>query len=160
MPAQCLPGKGKMGSGPYSPGVLRLAHFLGSRVAPRQQSKGWQRTSPNEPRPEHNRGSAHPKKPCSRPMWVSHQGNPIEGGTEPSEPSERFRDPPRLPSGILEHAYPSQPLTNGSRASTWTNPLVTHRERHCSPTKGSMMPPTPPSCEKGERGVFQKSRNP
>lgn len=85
-------------------------------------------------------------------MQVSQEWDPIEGGIEPFEPTKWFRDPPRLPSGIIEYAYvaASRPLTNGAWASTWTDPMAAHREHHSSPTEGGVASPTPPLNEKDE----------
>jgi len=145
----------------YVPEVARLTYDTGSNSRLRRTERGMTED-------EHNRG--HGPTPledrrifcqsCPRPIWVSREWDPIEGGIEPSEPSERFRHPPRLPSGILRcaHRATSRPLSNGTRTSAWIYlPAAPGKRRHSS-IEGSTARPTRPPSERKNEGRNYKTR--
>jgi len=119
-----------------------------------RDDRGW---APTRPRSEPKRGSVCPQKSCPRPMRVSHEWDPIEDGIKPLGPIKWPWDPPRLPSGIMEHVdmATSRTLMNGAYAFTWTYPLVVDREHHSSPIEGSMVSSTPPLSERMNKGQWK-----
>ena len=75
----------------YIPEVVRLTHQMGSNSRLRMTEQGMSEDEHNRGHgPSPPRGSAQLCQSYPRPMRVSREWDPIEGGTEPSKPIERF----------------------------------------------------------------------
>jgi len=111
---------------------------------------------------EHNRGQG-PSPIGSRRIFSSHIRDPC-GCHASGIPSREASSPRNLTNGSdvhrdcprvflrCAHKATSQPLSNGTRTSTWIYPLTAPGKRRYSPIEGSTAQPTPPPSERMNEG--------